>query len=153
MKITLSFRHKVVIYVDYCAISKPSSPKIWLPELKLLESDKETLLSPTGWLTDSIVNAVQSLIRKQFPDISGLQDTCLGSVYEFNTLQGEFFQILYSPGHWLTVSIVGLAHPCVAVFESKYNTVSTDVASQVASILCTSHKCIQLQFMDVQQQV
>ena len=50
---------------------------IMASKVELLEFDKEALLSPTGWLTDSIVNAVQRLIKKQFPDIKGFQDTCL----------------------------------------------------------------------------
>jgi len=78
--------------VDTCAIRKSSVPTLWLPELKLLESDKEAFLSPTGWLTDSIVNAVQSLINKQFPDIKGFQDTCLESVHEFNICKENLFK-------------------------------------------------------------
>ena len=58
-----------------CTTSKSLNQKIWLPELKLFEFDKDALLSPTGWLTDSIINAVQKILRKRFPDVSGLQDT------------------------------------------------------------------------------
>ena len=151
--ITFHFRQKRTINVDSCTTSKPLNQKIWLPELKLFELDKDALLSPTGWLTDSIINAVQKILRKQFPDVSGLQDTGLGLLCNFTILKGEFIQILHSPGHWLTVSTVGLAHPHVAVFDSMYSTISTPVALQLASILCTSCKCIQLEFMDVQKQV
>lgn len=104
--------------------------------MDLLEIDRDTLLAPTGWLTDSIINAVQKILRRQFPDVNGLQDTCLGLLCSFCILQGEFIQILYSPGHWLTVSTVGLEHPHVAVFDSKYSTLSTSVALQIASIMC-----------------
>ena len=52
--------------MNTCAIKKSSGSTLWLPKLKLLESDKEALLSPTGWLTDSIVKAVQSLIKSSF---------------------------------------------------------------------------------------
>ncbi len=146
------FSNRVVIDVDSCTVSK-RNPKAWLPDFQLFESDRDCILSPTGWLTDTIINAVQIMLKKQFPHINGLQDTCLGSVYQFNSLQGEFIQILFSPGHWLTISTMGLTHPCVAVFDSKYSTVSTPVASQIASILRTSHQHIELQFMDIQQQV
>ena len=147
------FRQKHVIDLDSCMISKSPNEKMWIPELELREIDKDSLLSQTGWLTDSTVNAVQKLLKKQFHDVSGLQDICLGLVCNFSILKGEFIQILHSPAHWLTVSTVGLEHPHVAVFDSKYNTITTPVALQISSILCTSHKSIQLEFMDVQQQV
>ena len=82
-----------------CPVSKRACPKTWLPELKLLEMDKEVILCPTGWLTDSIINAVQRLLKKQFPNINGFQDTCLGSVYNFKILQGDIIQILFSPNY------------------------------------------------------
>ena len=53
--------------------TKPSA--MWL---HLLQKDKEILLSPTGWVTDSIVNAAQKLLREQFPHLPGLQDVSLG---------------------------------------------------------------------------
>ena len=131
--------------------SKP--PKPWLPELALLDVDKESLLSPVGWITDSIVNAVQKLLKLQFPHNGGFQPVELGLVYSFEIVQDEFIQILHSPGHWITCSTIGLAHPHVAVFDSLYNTASTPVALQLSTILCTEQKSIQLQFMDVQRQV
>lgn len=153
IQIKYCYRDRGTIDVESCAVSKRACPKTWLPELKLLELDKEAILCPTGWLTDSIINAVQCLLKKQFPNINGFQDTCLGSVYNFKTLQSDFIQILFSPGHWLTISTMGLIYPSVAVFDSKYNTASTQVSTQIASILCTNLHQIKLQFMNIQLQV
>lgn len=78
------FSNRVVIDVDSCTVSKRNL-KAWLPDFQLFESDRDCILSPTGWLTDTIINAVQIMLKKQFPHINGLQDTCLGSVYQFNS--------------------------------------------------------------------
>ena len=101
-------------------------PKSWLPELSL-DVDKQCLLNPVGWITDSVINAVQKLLKQQFPQVSGLQPVELGLVHNFNIIQGEFIQILHSPGHWVTISTVDLAHPRVAVFDSLYSTLITPV--------------------------
>ena len=45
--------------------SKQADVKMWIPELELSSSDKEILLSPTAWLTDSINDATQNLLKKE----------------------------------------------------------------------------------------
>lgn len=146
------YREKDDFIVVDTVSSKPQ-PKPWLLEMGLLDVDKECLLSPVGWITDSIVNAAQKLLQQQFPHIDGFQPVDLGLVCNFNIIQGEFIQILHSPGHWITVSTLGLVQPQVAVFDSAYSTVSTSVSLQIATILSTEQQSIQLQFMDVQHQV
>ena len=82
---------------------------MWLPSLNLSQTDKDILLSPTAWITDSIVNAAQQLLREQFPQLPGLQDVSLGLTMAFDIMPGEFLQILHtSQGHWLTVSTTGV---------------------------------------------
>ena len=51
--------------------------KWWIEGLSLYEEDKEILLSGQE-LTDSIINAAQSLLSLQFIHIGGLQDTIFG---------------------------------------------------------------------------
>ena len=46
--------------------------KIWIPKLELSFSDKEIVISPTAWLTDSIIDAAQNLLTKVYP-VPGLQ--------------------------------------------------------------------------------
>lgn len=63
--------------------------------------------------------------------------------------------ILYSPGHWVTSSTIGLTHPRVAVFDSSYQSAPAPAAlsQQIASILCTTHSNIELEYHNIQQQV
>ena len=90
---SLSVSHvtKVIIYMciyfiyrDYIvcedqAISA-TSEKVWIECLGLFETDREIVLSPTGWLNDRIINAAQTLLKNQFPELSGFQDVGLGQV-------------------------------------------------------------------------
>lgn len=132
-------------------VSRKQCP--WIPELKLDHSDKETLLSSTGWLNGNIINGAQELLKKQFPHLSGLQDVELGLVVNFQIPGCEFVQILHSaPNHWVTVSTIGVEDQggVILLFDSKYTTVSASVKSQVAALLCTAGDKI---IMNVQNQV
>ena len=107
---SLSVSHvtKVIIYMciyfiyrDYIvcedqAISA-TSEKVWIECLGLFETDREIVLSPTGWLNDRIINAAQTLLKNQFPELSGFQDVGLGQVMNFTIEFGEFIQIVHSP--------------------------------------------------------
>ena len=38
--------------------------------------NREEVLSPSGWLSDRVIEAAQLFILQQFPHISGLQNRC-----------------------------------------------------------------------------
>ena len=129
-------------------------PEVWIADLNLHHTDKEILLSPTQWLTDTIINAAQQLLTKQFPQLPGLQDVSLGQTMSFVVQPEEFLQIVHSSqGHWLTVSTIGVQHPQVRVFDSLYNFLPQLAKAQIASMLCTKQAKIEVQIMDVQTQV
>lgn len=112
---------------------------IWLPSLNLSHKDKEILLSPTAWITDSIVNAAQQVLREQFPQLPGLQDVSLGPTMAFNIMPGEFLQILHtSQDHWLTISTIGVKHPTVKIYDSLFNVCLSSLAkAQITNLLCS----------------
>ncbi len=122
-------------------------PKSWIADLKLFESDKKLLLDPVGWLNDSIVNAAQEVLKKQFPALGSLQDVALGVCMNFKIQAGDFIQILHSNYHWLTI---GLQYP---VFDSLYTSISTTVKAQIANLMSTQNTKIGVNIMDVQTQV
>ncbi len=126
--------------------------KIWIANLNLLESDKNLILDTTAWITDSIVNAAQKLLKEQFPGINGLQNVCMGYVMGFEIQAGAFLQILHSNNHWLTIAS-GQHQPSVKVFDSLNSYISTLVKAQIACILSTQKDKISFSIMDVQTQV
>ena len=50
------------------------SPKLWIANLNLFELYRNDLLDPVGCMSDSIINAAQKLLKRQFPSLNGLQD-------------------------------------------------------------------------------
>ena len=133
---------------------KSQLSKLWLPDFQLYQSDRDILLSPTGWLSDTIVNAAQQLLKQQFPELCGLQSVVLGLLLSFDIQRGEFLQIINTTHqHWLTVSTIGLKHPVIQVFDSLYNSLPTMAQAQIATMMCTMESSIKVQVMDVQKQV
>ncbi len=55
----------------------------WIKALHLYDSDKAILQCTNKDLTDSIVNAAQTLLKNQFPDYAGFQSTLLGEGLKF----------------------------------------------------------------------
>ena len=110
------------------SMKKTKASQPWLPTLNLHISEQDILLSPTAWITDTIVNAAQNMLKKQFPSISGLQDVALGLV-NFNIQTGEFVQILHTAeGHWLAISTLGLHHPDVNIYDSVYLNYTSNIS-------------------------
>ena len=67
------------------------STKYWIKDYP---SDKQILVEG-DWLTDSVINAVQTLSKKSFPHVGGLQPTTLADTLGFAIERGEFIQILH----------------------------------------------------------
>ena len=130
----------------------------WIPELTLCLSDKQLILSPVGWLTDSIIDAAQALLKQDHPRLLGLQTVSKGLTMSYDIQHGEFIQILNNgQGHWLAVSTVDSLNRSpsfceVKVYDSMHISVNDHIKAQVASILSTECSTIHLSFMDVQMQ-
>ena len=85
--------------------------KDWLcnPLYTLTSTNREEVLSPSGWLSDKVVEAAQLLILQQFPHISGLQNPILQQTHTFQVHRGEFVQIInVRNNHWCTISFLAL---------------------------------------------
>ena len=73
--------------------SKHKDPTIWIPELQLSSSDQKLLLSPIAWLTNSIIDATQTLLKNGTP-VPAFQSVCCGLTMTCNVQPGEFIQIV-----------------------------------------------------------
>ena len=116
-------------------------------------SDTDILLNSTAWLTDTIIDAAQALLKKM-TTAKGFQPVCVGHTLLFEINTDEFIQILHCrSGHWLTVSTTGAQDPTeVFVYDSLYPCASTNIKRQIAALLATPSDKITLKFVDVQMQ-
>ena len=60
--------------LEFPSAASSSAFDTWIkgPQYSLTYGDKSTILSPTGWLSDSVITAAQSLMQQDFPHISGV---------------------------------------------------------------------------------
>ena len=138
------------ICVETYKFSQPDkSSQHWIPALGLSNSDRNILLSPTSWLTDTLIDAAQKLL-KEICHTPGLESVACGLTMTFAVQPGEFVQILNTGhGHWVTVSTIGEAHPSVCVYDSLYSSAGTLLGGQIASLIHTEKPEISLKFIDV----
>lgn len=129
-------------------------PHYWLQihGIELYQADKDLLLNGQ-WLTDKIIHATQLLLKNDSTllPVGSLQDPILGQTLAFDIASEESVQILHSGGnHWVTISTVGTKHPNVYVYDSLYRELPFTTCEQVAALLQTDRKVIQLQFRNIQ---
>ena len=132
--------------------SKPQPPWINNGVVRLSMADK-AILEGKEWLTDSIMNAAQTMLADQFSMTTGFQSTNAGLCMTFTIEPDEFVQILHDgSAHWVTISTIGCKHPEVKIFDSLYCTLSPALKRQIAALLATKEHKISVHFMDVQMQ-
>lgn len=82
-------------------------------------------------LSDKHMYAAHQLLRRQFPWVSGLQDTCLSQT-TFQPVSSEGVQIHHTRGnHWVVSACLGGR---VLVYDSIYDNISKDLRKQLAEI-------------------
>ena len=131
--------------------------KDWLcnPLYTLTSTNREEVLSPSGWLSDKVIEAAQLLILQQFPHISGLQNPILQQTHTFQVHRGEFVQIYIinvRNNHWCTISSIGCGEGEVKVYDSMYPSVSTGTLRLIASLIFSSASQLVVNMMDVGRQ-
>jgi hypothetical protein len=108
------------------------------------KGDKTKLMIPKGasvmllekgeMLNDTHIDVANQMLRKQFPEVRGVQLPLLGQSLSFT--EPPFVQVLHVNGdHWVTV--IGVNSSLVKVYDSVFNTVGTSLALQTATILRT----------------
>ena len=122
-------------------------------DLFTLTEDESILYSQTAWLTDTIIDTAQKLLKQKVPARNGFQDVCCGQTYAFDVESSEFTQVLHNGhGHWLTISTIGAQEAELLVYDSLYPSISSSVKRQIAALLATDHDEITLRHMNVQMQ-
>ena len=94
----------------------------------------------------------QQLLRKQHPQIGGLQNTLLGQNLSFRIECAEFVQVLHGSSHWLCVSTIGCKMGEVKVLDSLYTCVPAKVVRQIAALIHSETPELRLLFLDSAQQ-
>ncbi len=109
----------------------------------ILPTEDSFILLSGAWLTDTIIDEGQRLIKKKYR-IDGLQNIILGQTMAFEVMkQREFVQVLNTgKGHWITISTVGCKSSEIEVFDSMHPVLTNHVQKQIAVLLCSKDRSI-----------
>ena len=95
-----------------------TSTDYWIKELHLYANDYKAL--QTKEITGNIVNAAQSMLKRQFPLFQGLQDTVLAHHLKFRPIEPNKLsvQVLHTGTELSVVSCIAMyaSHMCMGVF-------------------------------------
>ena len=107
-----------------------------------------------GELEDTHMFGACSLLAKQFPGVSGLQDTLLGPANQFRVVTAPFVQILHNDGsHWLTSAFVPQGDAAdVIVYDSLYDNINTHTQHLITRLLKCAHSPITCAIATTQRQ-
>jgi len=110
----------------------------------VLRRAERDMLCNNGWLTDLYMNAVQVLIKKQFPHIGGLQNTTIIQPKRNNKpfqVGTESLQIIHtSNNHWIVPSTMNCYQADITVYDSSSSSVNMETKIILSSLLKTQ-KC------------
>ena len=100
-------------------------------------------ISNKKMLTDNVINVLQKMLKKQFPDTNGLQDPLLGQLLSYQIYQNTpFVQVIHNGCyHWLWLSTYGCKQGEIFVLVSKFNySLSIQTKKQICALLhCPRH--------------
>ena len=86
---------------------------------QLYLSKKDNEIVQNGWLTDNHMLLASSILKREYPEVDGLQDTVLQQNYSWKVPTSEFVQFLHVEGsHWITISNIGENENSVNVYDS-----------------------------------
>ena len=93
------------------------------------------------WLTDKHINAAQKILKKQFPNITGLQNPILAHEGCFDICSSSnMAQILHcgSYKHWVAIANIKSPKNTVFVYNSFDEKVPHDILEQICNIIQSS---------------
>ena len=139
--------------IDVEQVKTPEPTVYWLPELNLTFDDQE-ILTGGRWLSSRHISAVYTLLKKQYPQQSGLQDTLqLSNNYRWASNSKNFVQIIHIfQNHWVCVSNVLTPKGVVEVYDSLAPICNNTLTGQIAAIMQCSSQEFTVRWVNVQLQ-
>ena len=103
--------------------------------ISLLTSHKTKILNGSE-LDDAIMNFAQRLLKKQFPDVNGLQNTLLQAKKQVDAGGLQRLQVIHSRGnHWIIASTVHDEGPNkVMIYDSLYDNIDAGTRSIISDL-------------------
>ena len=131
------------------------TPTVWVQTslYTLHGTDRQLILSPSGWLNDKIIHASQMLLTQHFPDTDGLEPPTLEQIQGFQLHFGEFIQLLNARNsHWIVVSNLGCDKDVGNVYDTMYPSIPSSTADTIARLVFCHSATLTIKMVDVDLQ-
>ena len=118
----------------------------WLDiENYTLTIDDRNSITNGEWLNDNHINAAQSLLKKKFPNVQGLQRANYATTLPFEVVSLDCVQIINMyKNHWITLSTFSYNVSEVNICDSLYSHLDSFTNKIIASLLSTvNHSYVQ----------
>ena len=113
---------------------------------------RNILESPSGWISDTIVNATVFIEATVWHTRLAKFFTRIHRSFEVIGGRKEFIQVLHSnKDHWLTISTID-CYPVVKVYDSMNTAIPLSTKQQICSIFMPTERLISLEFVAVDRQ-
>ena len=104
------------------------------------------------WLNDLHIHVAQSMIKNQFPHISGLNTTLM--IDSMSPLTNGALQIIHTDSnHWVTTSTVNRESCDIVVYDPKHTSVSEDTKEILAKLVYNDKPTFSIKMAHVTKQV
>lgn len=105
------------------------------------------------WLTSTIIDAAQLLLKRKASGINGWQSTELGrNSNQFKVTASPLVQFHVNGNHWLVVSTVNCTPETVNIYDSAYTLVRCNTKLQISTFHRPSTPNLYFQSLDIQRQ-
>ena len=106
-----------------------------------------------GQLLDDIhIGAAQILIKRQFPEVCGLQNTLLQKSINLQPFQGlNNLQIVHMGdiNHWIVISTIGCKRDEIEIYDSLQTTLNLDSETVIAKYLYSKSSHVVMKFVNI----
>ena len=128
-----------------------TSSTIWIHSLHL-HAEHKKILQQKLWLDDTIINAGQTLLKRQFPDAGGLHSTLAVAAKSCEILPAGAIQIMHIlSNHWVCIK-VSEDKSTIYLYDSKYSSIPSAVVDLILDITRSEKDAITIKSMKMQEQ-
>ena len=118
---------------------------------------KESILALKNnrMLSDDIINALQNMLNREYPDVKDMQGPVLGEALQFKVInESPFVQVLHTGGfHWISISTFGCNNGEVCIMDSLFHgRQSQQTKRQICSLMNCKKPKIVVNALLLQQQ-
>ena len=122
----------------------------------VLSLAEREMLCNNDWLTDLHMNSVQVLLKKQFPQFGGLQNTAVlqsSRIMQPFPNDQESLQIVHvNNNHWIVATTANCHEADISIYDSFNSPVNKETQSILARLLKTRNDSFRIQIAKVNRQ-